>query len=126
MFQHTADAVWSDKLSAYPDGSPKPDLTGETVTLSTHVNMTVGSNGTIVGGFDCEVDMEHDGEDWSVTGIGYKSEFGGPSRDFDVVLLRARAPDGTFADLFDREILKLIDWQYNELANRADAEKGGM
>lgn len=118
MFHSSADAIWSSRLSAYPDRFDNVDLTGDEVSVSTHVDIEL-SGGVIVGGFNCKVDMRHDGDDWCITDITYESDFGGPSRDFDVEFLRARTPDGTLRDLFDREILAQVDKDYNRLADEA-------
>ena len=71
---------------------------------------------------DCVVTLEHDGDDWSIAAVAYRSEFGGPSHDFDVARLASRPPDGTLADLVEREILRLIEAQYNTLADAATRE----
>ncbi len=112
------DAIWTHRLAAYPDRFRGPNLEGETVDVTTHVEL-MGRAGVLLGGIDCVVGMEHDGDDWEITAVSYRSEFGGPSHDFDVALLRSRAPDGTLADLAEREILRLIDGQYNTLADAA-------
>lgn len=116
-----ADAIWANRLATYPDRFKGPDLQGEAVDVPTHVEL-VGRAGVLLGGIDCVVGMAHDGDDWEIAAITYRSEFGGPSHDFDAALLRSRSPDGTLADLAEREILRLIEGQYNALADAATRE----
>lgn len=117
----TTDAIWSSRLAAYPDRLEGPDLQGEAVEVPTHVEL-IGRAGVLLGGIDCVVTLEHDADDWEITAVAYRSEFGGPGHDFDVTRLRNREPDGTLADLAEREILRLVDGQYNALADAATAE----
>ena len=116
-----ADAIWTHRLAAYHDRLRGQDLEGAKVDVTTQVELA-GRSGVLLGGIDCVVGMAHDGDDWEITAITYRSEFGGPSHDFDVAVLRSRAPDGTLADLAEREILRLIDGQYNALADAATRE----
>ncbi|WP_370677070.1 hypothetical protein [Pleomorphomonas sp. PLEO] len=115
------DAIWSNRLAAYPDRLEGPNLQSESVDVTTHVEL-IGRAGVLLGGIDCVVTLEHDGDDWEIAAVAYRSEFGGPGHDFDVPRLRSRAPDGTLADLAEREILRLVDGQYNTLADAASAE----
>ena len=117
----TTDAIWSSRLAAYPDRLDGPDLAGRTADVPTHVEL-IGRAGVLIGGVDCVVTLEHDGDDWEIAAVAYRSEFGGAGHDFDAALLRTRAPDGTLADLVEREILRLVDGQYNALADAATAE----
>jgi hypothetical protein len=117
----TTDAIWANRLAAYPDRFDDTDLTGEAVDVPAHVEL-IGRAGVLLGGIDCVVTLEHDGDDWEIAAVVYHSEFGGPSHDFDVPRLRSRAPDGTLADLAEREILRLVDGQYNALADAATRE----
>lgn len=116
-----ADAIWTQRLTTYPDRFKGPDLEGETAEVPAHVEL-IGQAGVLLGGIDCVVSMQHDGDDWEIAAVTYRSEFGGPSHDFDVALLKSRAADGTLADLAEREILRLIDGQYNALADAATRE----
>lgn len=121
MFNTASDMVdrlWGNRLAAYADRFDNADLSGEEVTLPAHVDLEL-PGGVIVGGYDCDVDMEHDGDDWAFTGITYRSDLGGASDDFDTEHLRQRAPDGSLCDLMRREILHLVDVQYNRLADEA-------
>lgn len=121
MFNSAAavvDRIWGDRLAAYPDRFDNVDLTGDQVTVPAHIDVEL-SGGVMVGGFDCEVCLTHDGSDWEITGVEYRSEFGGPSDSFDVAYLRKNPSDGSFRDLLRREILQLIDHQYNALADDA-------
>lgn len=115
------DTIWANRLATYPDRFNGPDLRGEAVDVPTHVEL-VGRAGVLLGGIDCVVSMAHDDDDWEIIAVTYRSEFGGPSHDFDVAVLRSRAPDGTLADLAERAILRLIDGQYNALADAATRE----
>lgn len=117
----TTDAIWTSRLAAYPDRFAGPDLSGEAVDVPAHVELT-GRAGVLIGGIDCVVTLEHDGDDWEIAAVAYRSEFGGPGHDFDAERLRSRTPDGTLADLVEREILRLVDGQYNALADAATAE----
>ena len=117
----TTDAIWSSRLAAYPDRLDGPDLAGRTADVPTHVEL-FGRAGVLIGGIDCTVTLEHDGDDWEIAAVAYRSEFGGAGHDFDAACLRARAPDGTLADLVEREILRLVDAEYNALADAATAE----
>jgi len=118
MFHASADAIWSNRLSAYPDRYDNADLAGEVAEIPTHVEL-FGRVGVFLAGMDCVVTMEHDGDDWDIAEISYRSEFGGPTHAFDVARLRTSDPDGTLADIVEREILRLIDVQYNPLADAA-------
>lgn len=115
------DAIWANRLAAYPDRFEGPDLNGETVEVPTHVEL-IGRASVLLGGIDCVVTLEHDGDDWEIAAVAYRSEFGGPGHDFDVERLRTRDPDGTLADMVEREILRLVDGQYNTLADAATHE----
>lgn len=112
------DRIWGSRVAAYPEHFGNADLVGDEVTVPSHVDIEL-SGGVVVGGFDCDVDLRHDGDDWALVSVSYRSEFGGPSDDFDAEHLRGRAPDGTLGDLLRREILRLIDNQYNSLADAA-------
>lgn len=117
--QAILESAWLGKLDAYAGAfSSNADLSGEEVQLSAHVDIELLS-GVLIGGFDCKVDLTHDSDDWDITGIEYRSEFGGPSASFDVGYLRKREPNGTLKDLIEREILHLVDVQYNALADEA-------
>lgn len=116
-----ADAIWTRRLTVYPDRFRGSDQQGETADVTTHLEL-IGRAGVLIGGMDCVVSMEHEGDDWEIAAVTYRSEFGGPSHDFDVAHLRSRAPDGTLADVVEREILRLIDGQYNALADVATRE----
>lgn len=115
------DAIWSNRLASYPARFDNADLVGETVDVPAHVEL-IGRAGVLVGGMDCSVTMEHDGDDWAISAVSYRSEFGGPGHDFDVDRLRNRAPDGSLSDCIEREILRLVDLQYNSLADAATRE----
>lgn len=121
MFQQSADAAWSSRLAAYPSRFGNVDLAGEEATIETHVDLEL-SGGLLIGGYECKVDLSHDGDDWAITGVEYRSEFGGPSDDFDVPALRQRSPDGSLADCLRREVLSHIDREYNALADKATSE----
>lgn len=118
MFHSSADAIWSSRVAAYPDRLDNLDLTGDEVSLPAHVDIEL-PDGVLIGGFECEVDMRHDGDDWMLTGVSYCSDFGGPSDDFDTETLRASKPDGSLRDLIRREVLQLLNGQYNSLADAA-------
>lgn len=120
MFHTTADQIWNQRLAAYPDRFSNADLAGEEVTLDTHIDIEL-SGGMLVGGYDCKVDMSNDGDDWAMTGVEYCSDLAGMNGadDFDVPTLRATPPDGTLRDLIRREVLQLLDAQYNSLADAA-------
>ena len=94
------------------------DLMGDEVTLPAHVDIEL-SGGVLLGGFECEVDLRHDGDDWMLSGVSYCSDFGGPSDDFDAEALRTSAPDGSLRDLVRREVLQLLNGQYSSLADAA-------
>ena len=115
------DAIWTNRLAAYPNRFQGPDLQGKAVDVPTHVEL-IGRAGVLIGGIDCLVTLEHDGDDWEIAAVAYRSEFGGPGHDFDAPRLRSREPEGTLADLAEREILRLVDGQYNALADTATAE----
>lgn len=115
------DAIWADRLATYPDRFKGPDLQGEAIDVPAHVEL-IGRAGVLIGGIDCVITLEHDGDDWEIAAIAYRSEFGGPGHDFDVSRLRSREPDGTLADLAEREILRLVTSQYNALADAATRE----
>ena len=118
MFQQSADTIWSNKIAAYPDRFSNADLAGEQSTVETHIDIEL-SGGMLVGGYNAKVDLSHDGDDWEITGVEYSSDFGGPSDDFDAPKLREMKPDGSFKDMFRREVLQLIERQYQELADKA-------
>lgn len=115
------DAIWANRLAAYPDRFAGPDLAGRTADVPAHVEL-IGRAGVLIGGIDCTVTLEHDGDDWEIAAVAYRSEFGGPGHDFDVARLRSRDPDGTLADLVEREILRLVEREYNALADTATTE----
>lgn len=123
MFQQSADAIWSNKIAAYPNKGSSLKLAGSVETVETHVELSVPSNEegkhVIISGFNCEVDMEHDGYDWMIVGVEYRSEFGGPSDDFDAPKLREMKPDGTFKDCIRREVLALLTCDRANLAKEA-------
>lgn len=112
------DAIWANRLAAYPHRFDGPDLQGASVEVPAHVEL-IGRAGVLLGGIDCVVTLDHDGDDWEISAVAYRSEFGGPGHDFDAARLRSRQPDGTLADLAEREILRLVDGQYNALADAA-------
>ncbi|MCM5557591.1 hypothetical protein [Pleomorphomonas sp. JP5] len=112
------EAIWAGRLATYPNRLDGPDLDGASVDVDAHVEL-FGRAGVLLGGIDCVVTMEHDGDDWAIAAVAYRSEFGGASHDFDVARLRNRSPEGTLADLAEREILRLVDAQYNALADAA-------
>lgn len=120
MFQPNAATMINARLAAVAASFTNADLAGEQITLPGHVDIEL-TGGLFLGGFECKVDMSHDGDDWEVTGIEYCSDLAGMNGadDFDVPTLRATPPDGTLRDLIRREVLQLLDAQYNSLADAA-------
>ena len=110
------DAIQGHRRAEYTK-EDETDFTGETSTVEAYIVLRPGTDEEC--GYNCEVDLSHDGIGWAITGIEYRSEYGGDADDFDIQALEDAAPDGSLVDSMRREVLKQVRRQYQGLADLA-------
>ena len=107
------DSTDSDDESAYA---------GETFTTNVYGIEINIAGGYILAILDAEVDLEHDGIGWEITGISYSGEYsrlGDDRPNFDVQAVRSRKEDTTLTHYVERAVLRAVTSDYNKLVDEA-------
>ena len=115
------DAIQGSRQATYTK-EDETNLAGENATVPAYITLSIEKGegkGVYVGGYNCLVDLSHDGIGWELLGVEYRSEYGGDADDFDIQALEDAAPDGTLVDSMRRSVLKLVRAQYQDLADLA-------
>ena len=109
------------------DSDDESAYAGETFTTNVdgiEINL---AGGYLLAILDAEVDLEHDGIGWEITGISYSGEYsrlGDDKPSFDVQAVRARKEDTTLTHYVERAVLRAVTSDYNKLVDEAYAHVG--
>ena len=110
------------RLDASTDSDDESALAGEKFTTNVYgIEITV-SGGYVLAILDAEVDLEHDGIGWEITGISYSGEYsrlGDDRPNFDVQAVRSRKEDTTLTHYVERAVLRAVTSDYNKLVDEA-------
>ena len=110
------------RLDASTDSDDESAYAGETFTTNVYGIEINIAGGYLLAILDAEVDLEHDGIGWEITGISYSGEYsrlGDDRPNFDVQVARNREVDETLTHHVERAILKTVGKEYNKLVNAA-------
>lgn len=112
------------RLDASTDSDDESAYAGETFTTNVYGIEIEIAGGYLLAILDAEVDLEHDGIGWEITGISYSGEYsrlGDDKPDFDVQVVRSRKEDVTLTHHVERAILRAVTSDYNKLVDEAYA-----
>ena len=112
------------RLDASTDSDDESAYAGEMFTTNVYGIEINLAGGYLLAILDAEVDLEHDGIGWEITGISYSGEYsrlGDDKPGMDVQNLRDRKDDTTLTHFVEREVLKAVSRDYNKLVNEAYA-----
>ena len=110
------------RLDASTDSDDESAYAGETFTTSVYGIEIEIAGGYILAILDAEVDLEHDGIGWEITGISYSGEYsrlGDDRPNFDVQAVRSRKEDTTLTHYVERAVLRAVTSDYNKLVDEA-------
>lgn len=100
-------------------------MAGETAVVRLDDIQIELAGGYVLAFLDAEVELEHDGIDWTIAAISYGTPFeeiGAASLSFIAEDVRNRASDETLTHHIERVILKAASKDYNDLCRQADDE----
>jgi hypothetical protein len=100
-------------------------LTGETAVVRLDDIQVELAGGYVLAFLDAEVELEHDGIDWTIAAISYGTPYekiADTSLSFIADNVRNRANDETLTHMVERVILKAASKDYNDLCRQADDE----
>lgn len=112
------DSTGRDDESAYA---------GEKFTTNVYGIEINIAGGYLLAILDAEVDLEHDGIGWEITGISYSGEYsrlGDDKPSFDAQKVRDRKEDTNLSEHVERAVLKAVEKEYNKIVNEAYAHVG--
>lgn len=112
------------RLDASTDSDDESAYAGETFTTNVYGIEIEIAGGYLLAILDAEVDLEHYGIGWEITGISYSGEYsrlGDDKPDFDVQVVRSRKEDVTLTHHVERAILRAVTSDYNKLVDEAYA-----
>jgi hypothetical protein len=122
------------RLDASTDSDDESALAGEEFTTNVYGIEINIAGGYLLALLDAEVDLEHDGIGWEITGIAYSGEYsrlGDDKPSFDVQRVRDRQLANEFSprefsltDQVEHAILAAVTKDYNKLVNEAYAHVG--
>ena len=115
------------RLDASTDSDDESAYAGETFTTNVYGIEINIAGGYLLAILDAEVDLEHDGIGWEITGISYSGEYsrlGDDKPGMDVQKLRDRKDDTTLTHFVERAVLKAVEKEYGKLVNEAYAHVG--
>ena len=124
----TTNQTHLNRLDASTDSDDESAYAGETFTTNVYGIEINLAGGYLLAILDAEVDLEHDGIGWEITGISYSGEYsrlGDDKPGMDVQKLRDRKDDTTLTHFVEREVLKAVSRDYNKLVNEAYAHVRG-
>ena len=120
----TINQIHLNALDASTNSDDESAYAGETFTTSVYGIEIEIAGGYILAILDAEVDLEHDGIGWEITGISYSGEYsrlGDDRPSFDVQAVRDRKDDTTLTHHVERAILRAVTSDYNKLVDEAYA-----
>ena len=124
----TTNQIHLNRLDASTDSDDESAYAGETFTTNVYGIEINIAGGYLLALLDAEVDLEHDGIGWEITGIAYSGEYsrlGDDKPSFDVQKVRDRRDnEKTLTHFVEREVLKAVTHNYNKLVNEAYAHVG--
>ena len=127
MTMLTTNQTHLARLDASTGSDDESAYAGETFTTNVdgiEINL---AGGYLLAILDAEVDLEHDGIGWEITGISYSGEYsrlGDDKPSFDVQAVRARKEDTTLTHYVERAVLRAVTSDYNKLVDEAYAHVG--
>ena len=124
----TTNQTHLNRLDASTNSDDESAYAGETFTTNVYGIEINIAGGYLLAILDAEVDLEHDGIGWEITGISYSGEYsrlGDDKPGMDVQKLRDRKDDTTLTHFVEREVLKAVSRDYNKLVNEAYAHVRG-
>ena len=124
----TTNQTHLNRLDASTDSDDESAYAGETFTTNVYGIEINLAGGYLLAILDAEVELQHDGMGWEITGISYSGEYsrlGDDKPGMDVQKLRDRKDDTTLTHFVEREVLKAVSRDYNKLVNEAYAHVRG-
>lgn len=124
----TTNQTHLNRLDASTNSDDESAYAGETFTTNVYGIEINIAGGYLLAVLDAEVDLEHDGIGWEITGISYSGEYsrlGDDKPGMDIQKLRDRKDDTTLTHFVEREVLKAVSRDYNKLVNEAYAHVRG-
>ena len=124
----TTNQTHLNRLDASTNSDDESAYAGETFTTNVYGIEINLAGGYLLAILDAEVELQHDGMGWEITGISYSGEYsrlGDDKPGMDVQKLRDRKDDTTLTHFVEREVLKAVSRDYNKLVNEAYAHVRG-
>ena len=118
----TTNQTHLNRLDASTDSDDESAYAGETFTTNVYGIEIEIAGGYLLAILDAEVDLEHDGIGWEITGISYSGEYsrlGDDRPNFDVQAVRSRKEDTTLTHYVERAVLRAVTSDYNKLVDEA-------
>lgn len=121
----TTNQTHLNRLDASTNSDDESAYAGETFTTNVYGIEINLAGGYLLAILDAEVELQHDGIGWEITGISYSGEYQPAGDDdrpsFDAKVVRDRQADETLTHHVERAILKVASHDYNKLADAAYA-----
>ena len=120
----TTNQTHLNRLDASTDSDDESAYAGETFTTNVYGIEINIAGGYLLAILDAEVDLEHDGIGWEITGVSYSGEYsslGDDRPNFDVQVARNREVDETLTHHVERAVLRAVTRDYNKLVDEAYA-----
>ena len=129
MIVITTNQIHLNALDASTDSDDESAYAGETFTTNVYGIEINIAGGYLLAILDAEVELQHDGIGWEITGISYSGEYsrlGDDKPSFDVLTTRGRPEqeDVTLTHHVERAVLKAVEKEYNKLVDDAYAHIG--
>ena len=118
----TTNQTHLNRLDASTNSDDESAYAGETFTTNVYGIEINLAGGYLLAILDAEVDLEHDGIGWEITGISYSGEYsrlGDDRPNFDVQAVRSRKEDTTLTHYVERAVLRAVTSDYNKLVDEA-------
>ena len=118
----TTNQTHLNRLDASTNSDDESAYAGETFTTNVYGIEINLAGGYLLAILDAEVDLEHDGIGWEITGISYSGEYsrlGDDRPNFDVQAVRSRKEDTTLTHYVERADLRAVTSDYNKLVDEA-------
>ena len=120
----TTNQTHLNRIDASTNSDDESAYAGETFTTNVYGIEINLAGGYLLAILDAEVDLEHDGIGWEITGISYSGEYsslGDDRPNFDVQVARNREVDETLTHHVERAVLRAVTSDYNKLVDEAYA-----
>ena len=118
----TTNQTHLNRLDASTNSDDESAYAGETFTTNVYGIEINLAGGYLLAILDAEVDLQHDGIGWEITGISYSGEYsrlGDDRPNFDVQAVRSRKEDTTLTHYVERAVLRALTSDYNKLVDEA-------